>query len=149
MEKVRVDSSIIGAMAKVTAWLPAVLWASLIFFLSSLQRVSTGQPFWTDFAIKKTLHILIYFILFLTVLRGINFSFRGKRRQRLLLAAAIALFYAATDELHQTLVPTREGRPRDVFFDAVGISFGLWLVKDYQVLAPPRLAKLAKEWLAL
>lgn len=134
---------------KFNAWWPAALWAGLIFSLSSQPRIATGQPFWTDFAIKKTLHVIIYFVLFLAVLRGVNLSFRDGSKKRFLLAASLSLFYGVTDELHQTLVPTREGRLRDVVFDTTGIFIGLWLVRHLKVIAPAKLAAWARRWLAL
>ena len=41
-------------------------------------------------------------------------------------AAAIAVGYAITDELHQTKVDGRHGAPVDVLIDAVGVAAG-WL----------------------
>ena len=40
----------------------------------------------------------------------------------------LAVLYAATDELHQTFVPTREGCLRDVFIDSSGAVLGLFLL---------------------
>jgi VanZ family protein len=36
-----------------------------------------------------------------------------------------AMFYATTDEFHQTFVPTREGCVRDVMIDSSGAAIGL------------------------
>lgn len=43
------------------------------------------------------------------------------------LAALGALFYAATDEFHQTFVPGRGGTWVDVVIDSVGISIAMFL----------------------
>ena len=43
----------------------------------------------------------------------------------------VAVFYASTDEFHQTFVPTREGCVRDVMIDSCGAIAGLlalWLL---------------------
>jgi VanZ family protein len=45
--------------------------------------------------------------------------------RRPLLAAAIALAYAATDEYHQTFVAGRHGSPVDVLIDAAGIAIAM------------------------
>jgi VanZ family protein len=37
----------------------------------------------------------------------------------------VAVFYAATDEFHQTFVPSREGCVRDVMIDSTGAIVGL------------------------
>ena len=42
-------------------------------------------------------------------------------RKALILSAIIAFLYAVSDEYHQTFVPLREGRARDVFIDSIGI----------------------------
>ena len=36
-------------------------------------------------------------------------------------AFIVAFLYAASDELHQTFVPTREGKPRDIAIDTIGM----------------------------
>jgi VanZ family protein len=44
------------------------------------------------------------------------------------LAWLLAVLYAATDELHQSLVPGRHPSPVDVLlFDNVGALVGVWL----------------------
>ena len=50
----------------------------------------------------------------------------------------LAVLYAATDELHQTFVPTREGCLRDVFIDSSGAILGLFLLW--------RLGRLRRKW---
>lgn len=40
---------------------------------------------------------------------------------------ALAALYAATDEIHQSFVPTRDGRVTDVLIDTVGAATGVWL----------------------
>ncbi len=50
----------------------------------------------------------------------------------------LAVLYAATDELHQTFVPTREGCLRDVFIDSSGAVLGLFLLW--------RLGRLRRQW---
>jgi VanZ family protein len=41
------------------------------------------------------------------------------------LALALAALYAATDEIHQTFVPSRQGSVWDVLLDTTGAAFGL------------------------
>ncbi len=40
-------------------------------------------------------------------------------------ALLMAVLFAATDEAHQSMVPSREGRISDVFIDAAGAALGL------------------------
>ena len=52
-----------------------------------------------------------------------------------LAALWVAVLYAATDEFHQTFVPTREGCLRDVFIDSTGaIAAG----QSFAPMAAPR-----------
>lgn len=47
------------------------------------------------------------------------------------IAIWVAMFYATTDEFHQTFVPSREGCVRDVMIDSSGAVVGiiaLWLL---------------------
>ena len=41
----------------------------------------------------------------------------------------LSLIYAVTDEIHQTFVPTREGRFRDVIIDLIGILIMYTFIK--------------------
>ncbi|MBI5103955.1 MAG: VanZ family protein [Solirubrobacterales bacterium] len=45
------------------------------------------------------------------------------------MAAAIAIGYAATDELHQTTVEGRHGTPVDVLIDAAGVAIAALIAR--------------------
>ena len=97
-------------------WLLPLIWMGLIFYGSSRQRVKVADQFWLNFLFFKTLHVLEYGILFLLWhLPLYNKRYSSK------LAAFISIIYGISDEIHQTFVPTREGRPRDVFIDTLGV----------------------------
>ena len=102
-----------------TVWLPVLLWAAVIFTLSSIPSLATGLGTW-DTILRKAAHVAEY-----AVLGGL--LYRALGREPLALAAGIA--YAATDELHQSFVRGRHGSPVDVAIDAVGIAAGMlvWL----------------------
>ena len=97
----------------------------LIFYLSS----RPGNPLLDlgslDFPIKKIAHIIEYALLYFLLFRTVN-SFTSTRTS-FILAAVIAILYAISDEYHQTFVPLREGRARDVVID----SFGMFLMYLY------------------
>ena len=42
-------------------------------------------------------------------------------RKALIASAIIGVLYAISDEYHQTFVPLRDGRVRDVVIDSIGI----------------------------
>ena len=102
-----------------TVWLPVLIWAAVIFTLSSIPSLSTGLGTW-DTILRKGAHLTEY-----AVLGGL--LYRALGREPLALAAGIA--YAATDELHQSFVRGRHASPVDVAIDAVGVAVGMliWL----------------------
>jgi VanZ family protein len=92
----------------------------VIFFLSAQPDLSSGLGGW-DLVLRKLAHMTEFGVLWCLWLRAL--------RDRAVLAAVIAIGYAITDELHQTLVQGRHGTPVDVAIDAagVGIAVALWL----------------------
>lgn len=104
-------------------WGPPVLWMVIIFFFSSRQRTQVSDVYTLNFLFYKSLHVLeyaaLYFLLFRAFLK--NSSNQTIRKHAWIWAFVIAILYAASDEIHQTFVPTREGRPRDVAIDTIGM----------------------------
>jgi VanZ family protein len=101
-------------------WLPVVLWAALIFGLSSLPDLGTGLGGW-DLVVRKIAHFAEYAVLGALLLRAL-------RSEALAVAAGVA--YAATDELHQHFVPGRHAAFRDVAIDAAGVLAGVLLLQS-------------------
>lgn len=116
-------------------WIPPILWMGLIFFFSSQPDLSLTSliPAFSpgglekelglaDLVLRKLAHIGEYFVLtrlYLgAILRG---GPKTQARRPLFWAAALAIAFAATDEFHQTFVPTRNGTPIDVGIDAMGV----------------------------
>jgi len=102
---------------RLLAWVPAVVWAGVIFALSSVPSLSTGLGTW-DLVLRKLAHMTEYAVLGALLVRAASSE-----------AAAFALgvTYAVTDEIHQTFVPGREGAPLDVVIDAAGVALGIAL----------------------
>jgi VanZ family protein len=98
-----------------THWLPVVLWAGLIFALSSIPSLGTGLGTW-DLILRKGAHITEYAVLALLLARAID---------REAPALALGVLYAASDELHQAFVRGRHASPVDVAIDTVGLLLGL------------------------
>ncbi len=95
-------------------WLPVVAWAAVIFALSSIPSLGTGLGFW-DLVLRKLAHMVEYGLLWFLWWRALGYGSP-------LAAAAIAVGYAVTDELHQTTVDGRVGSPYDVAIDALGVG---------------------------
>jgi VanZ family protein len=100
---------------------PLALMAVIFYF--SAQSSAEHYSWWEVIA-RKLGHVTGYALL--TALWA--WALRALVERPLLWAVAIALFYAGTDEFHQTFVHGREGTPRDVAIDAIGIAVvALWL----------------------
>jgi VanZ family protein len=98
----------------VTVWLPIAAWAALIFTLSSIPSLHSGLGT-GDLILRKCAHVTEYAILTFLLRRALATPW----------AAAAAFLYACSDEFHQSFVVGREGRPRDVAIDTIGIVIGL------------------------
>ncbi len=135
-------------------WLPVLFWAGLIFWGSTdaLSVPHTSRflrPFllWIDpgmspeavasvqIAIRKAGHMCEYAVLAVLVWRASNGPDLGRVRPwpaRLAWTTwGLAVAYAASDEFHQSFVPSREGSVRDVAIDTAGAAFAvgtIWCV---------------------
>ena len=107
--------------AAVRLWAPVVVWAAVIFALSSVSDLGTGLGTW-DLVLRKVAHAAEFAVLGALLLRAL-------RDERAALAAGVA--YAATDEIHQHFVPGRVGSPVDVAIDAIGVALGVLLWRRY------------------
>jgi VanZ family protein len=132
-------------------WLPVIIWMVAIFSASgdsaSFQHTSRIlEPFlhWllpnisTEtfrdivFVIRKCAHVTEYAVLGILVWRARRKPALHDTRPWEWPAAGEALWatvlYAATDEFHQTFIPSREGCVRDVLIDSSGAVAGLILL---------------------
>ena len=100
-------------------WGPVVVWAAVIFGLSSIPSLNSGLGTW-DEVLRKCAHVTEYAILGFLLFRAIG---------RELPALLVGIAYAATDELHQHFVPGRHASPVDVLIDTVGLVIGTILVQ--------------------
>ena len=105
-------------LTRMNAWVPALLWAGLIFALSAIPHLGTGLGVW-DLILRKLAHAAEYAILGALVFRACR-NAPG--------AVLIASAYAVTDEVHQTFVRARHGSPVDWLIDSVGALVGVVLV---------------------
>jgi VanZ family protein len=98
-----------------SAWLPVLVWAAVIFALSSIPHLGTDLGVW-DTVLRKCAHTLEYAILGLLLARALR---AGPA------AFALGVAYAISDEVHQLFVRGRHGSPVDVAIDALGVLLGL------------------------
>lgn len=110
-------------------WLPVLVWAGLIFYLSSVPNLAVGEGM-VDFLTRKPAHILEYALLFVLFFRAVKGSFgrNWKFWEINLGSGALSFLYAMSDEVHQALVPTRSGKVEDLGFDLLGILLAVFLL---------------------
>jgi len=94
----------------------------VIFWFSA--QPAGGHHAWWVIIFRKLGHITGYALL----TGAWWWALRGVARRPLLWAVGISLLYACSDEFHQTFVRGREGTPRDVAIDAVGIAIAALLI---------------------
>jgi VanZ family protein len=103
--------------ARVSPWIPIVLWAGVIFALSAIPSLSTNLGTW-DLVLRKLGHMTEFAILGALLYRAVA---------RVPAAIALASVYAVTDELHQAFVSGRHASPIDWLIDTAGATAGVVL----------------------
>jgi len=109
-------------------WGTVVVWAAVIFALSSVPSLSSGLGTW-DEVLRKAAHITEYAVLGALLLRALG---------RPLPALLLGIAYAGTDEVHQHFVSGRHSSPFDVAFDACGVTLGLLIVLSAETATPAK-----------
>jgi VanZ family protein len=94
----------------------------VIFYFSA--QPAAGHHAWWVIIFRKLGHITGYALL--TALWA--WALQGVVKRPVLIAVSIAFAYACTDEFHQTFVHGREGTPRDVGIDAIGMAIAALLI---------------------
>jgi VanZ family protein len=131
----------------VRAWWPALVWACVIFSLSTdtfssehtasvlepilrwIYPALTDQQFASIHHItRKSAHFTEYFIFYLFLYRGVRGGRLGFRWGWGWGAWFIAAVYACLDEVHQAFVASRTASPYDSLLDSIGAFFALLAV---------------------
>jgi hypothetical protein len=112
----------VAASRVLSAWLPVVAWAGLIFTLSAIPDLGTGLGGW-DLVLRKLAHAAEFAVLGLLLLRALGHAWS---------AFWLGVAYAVTDEIHQAFVPGRLGSPIDVAIDAAGVAAGVVLALRFR-----------------
>ena len=135
-------------------WLVVALWMGLIFSASSdrgsFQRSSRiiapvirwiwpslpeDQVFEVVYFARKCAHFVEYAVLALLLWRALRKPQRGDKRpwswKTAALALAIVVLYAATDEWHQSIVPSRQASAWDVLLDSSGAFAAIGVLWGY------------------
>ena len=112
-------------MRIIKLWLPPLLWAGLIFYLSDLPSLQTGLGFW-DIILRKGAHIFEYGVLTLFLFRAFRSSTLWNKDRISFWSGLCGVLYAFSDEIHQAFVPGRGPALSDVGIDTLGVILALW-----------------------
>lgn len=107
----------------ITYWIPFLLWASFIFFSSSLPAKDIPALFpFQDIVF----HFLAYACFAFLLGRAMNHSriHTLVRPHKICLVIILSLLFAASDEFHQQFVPGRVCSGLDLFIDLIAVMFG-------------------------
>jgi VanZ family protein len=134
-------------------WIPSICVAALISIFSThyfssaeTSRILTPLLHWIfpaasphtlsrmHTAIRKLAHVTEFGVFSIAVFRGVRGEGYGWRWQWALTTLLIAVSYAGLDEWHQSFVPMREARFRDVLIDSTGALLAQVLVWIYAKL---------------
>jgi len=80
-----------------------------------------------QYPIRKCAHMSEYMIFTLSVVLALS-VWKVKNKWLYIIAFAISVIFASTDEFHQLFVPGRSGRVVDVLIDSIGATIGLLIV---------------------
>ena len=115
-----------GSGRRVLAWLPAIAWAGLIFALSAQPNLRFVPDAGLDFFVRKLGHMGVFGILALLSWQALAGTTAWRRPWAW--AFALAVLYAASDELHQGFVAGRHLSVLDVAIDAAGALLALVII---------------------
>lgn len=101
------------------SWLVVALWAGIIFSLSAVPNLHSGLS--CDMLLRKTAHVVEYFILTFFLYRAMSKTFRFGQLHLSFALLSIVFLYAASDEFHQMFVHGRFPAFRDVLIDQIGV----------------------------
>jgi VanZ family protein len=144
-------SAVSKARSLARYWLPVVIWMAVIFSASGdnhsfqrssriigpvvrwlFPRISEATLNVVVTAVRKGAHVAEYAILGLLLLRAWRKPIKADPRPWSWREAGgiivVVALYAASDEIHQTFIPARQGSAGDVMIDTAGASLGMLLL---------------------
>jgi VanZ family protein len=119
--------------ALVRLWLPVIVWAGVIFWLSATPNLRIASADNVDFVVRKAGHMGAFGVLAVLlwrVLAPAPWRLRGPALWGL--AWVLTVAYAASDECHQSFTAGRHPSLTDVGIDAAGaalflVALAVWL----------------------
>lgn len=107
--------------ARLPGWVLLVGWMALIFFLSAQSGLPHPKTHWLAELVSSAGHATVFGVLAVLWARVLPAG-----RRTWLLALALTLLYALSDEFHQAFVPGRIPDVWDLVCDGLGAVLALW-----------------------
>ena len=126
---------------RLAAWAPAVVWAAVIFYMSTDELSAEHTRSWIEpivrffvpslpdaafevlhFVVRKLAHMTEYFVFALLIERGCRRGSELAPSRAPLVAWVVAALYSLTDEGHQLLVASRGASLLDCGLDSLGAA---------------------------
>jgi VanZ family protein len=114
------------AMKRYLVWLPALLWAGFIFFVSAQPKEAFERFGLTGLLLTTMGHLITYAVLMLFVSLALHYGSKIPTRFVLVTAFVVIALYGLTDEYHQSFVPGRTPTLIDWLVDLAGAAV-VWL----------------------
>jgi len=131
-------------LKQISAWLPVILWAALIFKFSSESAPVVSAVYWQDYMGKKFGHMVLFGTLAVLIFRALRIQ-KYSTKKAVIWAILLATFYGSTDEFHQLFTQGRESRITDVGIDGVGACLAIFLTVRVLPRMPKSIISLAKK----
>ena len=95
----------------------------IISFIYSRNKLSLNRDE-VDHIVRKTAHFTLYFAGGVLIFLFFN-EYKIKLYEKILYSEGFGMFYAMTDEFHQSFVPGRSPQVTDVLLDSLGVLTGI------------------------
>jgi len=106
--------------------LPALIYALLIFSLSSFSSISTPE---LGLSFQDKLYHMAEFAIFGFLLYRSLGNWKRLSQHRYSFSFLFGAFWAVTDELHQYFVPGRDSSPWDLLADLLGLALVIFIFR--------------------
>lgn len=117
-------------MKSIKAFIPALLWALVILFLSTLPSVNLPETIWDLLAPDKLAHAAVYAILTLCIFYGL-YQLNALNKGSVFIAILISSIYGVLMEVIQySFFPNRYFELLDIIANIIG-SIGSLLILKY------------------
>jgi len=160
LSEIRAKTPAPRGLAWLWGWWPAIVWSGVIFTMSTdsfsaehtkwffepalrwlVPGLAQSQYDYIHHIIRKCAHFSEYFVYFVLLYRAVRAGRTGWRWSWGSIALLIAAVYSATDEFHQSLVPSRGPSVYDSLLDTAGAAVALmvvWLWLRWRRLKAPQ-----------